>query len=204
MRNVMIALMSVLCLAAVVGCNDYETYGDKKEKERKAIRKFIADSSIVVISESQFHANGDVTNLERNEYVYLDNQGVYMQLVRKGNGTPIKDGERCNLLVRFLEICLLDSAALYNDTYTYDPDVMNVQRSGSTYTATFVSGTMYSTYSASVPNGWLAPLPYLNIQRVDDGQLSKVRLIVPHSQGHYTATNYVYPYYYELSFQRER
>lgn len=203
MRNVIIAFMSVLCLASMIACNDYETYGDKKEKERKAIRKFIADSSIVVISESQFHANNDVTDLEKNEFVYLDNQGVYMQIVRKGNGRPLQDGENCDLLVRFLELCLLDTVALYNDTYAYDPDVMNVRRTGSTYTGSFVSGTMYSAYSATVPNGWLACLPYLNLQRVDDGNLSKVRLIVPHSQGHITASNYVYPYYYELTFQRK-
>ena len=201
----MIALLSAWCLISVIGCNDYETYGDKKEKERKAIKKFIADSSIVVISESQFHANGDVTDLEKNEFVYLDNQGVYMQIVRKGCGKPLQDGENCDLLVRFLELSLLDSLVLYNDTYVYDPDVMNVRRTGSTYSGTFTSGTMYSTYSTSVPNGWLAALPYLNVgrPRSADDEIAKVRLIVPHSQGHATATNYVYPYYYELTFQRK-
>jgi hypothetical protein len=36
--------------AVLISCNNYETYGDKKDKERNAISKFIADSSIMVIS----------------------------------------------------------------------------------------------------------------------------------------------------------
>ena len=49
-------LLCILTVLAAVlsSCNDYETYGDKKEKERNAIAKFISDSSIVVISEDQF------------------------------------------------------------------------------------------------------------------------------------------------------
>lgn len=205
MKKVMLILMSVISLASIVACNDYETYGEKKDKEREAIKQFIADSNIVVISESKFHEQGDMTNLEKNEYVYLDNSGVYMQIVHKGCGTPLQDGENSDLIVRFVEICLLDSIALYNDTYPYDPDIMNVRKSGTTYTATFVKGTMYSTYSNSVPNGWLAAFPYINVgrPRSADDHIAKVRLIVPHSQGHAQASNYVYPYYYELSIQRK-
>lgn len=201
----MLILMSVICLTSIVACNDYETYGEKKDKEREAIKQFIADSNIVVISESKFHEQGDMTNLEKNEYVYLDNSGVYMQIVHKGCGTPLQDGENSDLIVRFVEICLLDSIALYNDTYPYDPDIMNVRKSGTTYTATFVKGTMYNTYSNSVPNGWLAAFPYINVgrPRSADDHIAKVRLIVPHSQGHAQASNYVYPYYYELSIQRK-
>ena len=84
MRKVILALLAFCSLASFVACNDYETYGDKKEKERKAIRQFLADSSFVVISESQFHAAGNVTNVANKEFVYLDNTGVYMQIVSKG------------------------------------------------------------------------------------------------------------------------
>ena len=200
----MIALMSLLCLASVVACNDYETYGEKKDKEREAIKRFIADSSIVVIDESRFHEQGNMTDVSKNEFVYLNNSGVYMQIIHKGCGTPLQDGENTDLIVRFVEICLLDSMALYNDTYPYDPDIMNVKKSGSTYTATFVEGTMYNSYNNSVPNGWLAAFPYINVgrPRSADDHIAKIRLIVPHSQGHATASNYVYPYYYELSIQR--
>ena len=207
MRKAIIALFAVFSLATLfTSCNDYETYGDKKEKERKAIRQFLADSSFVVITEKQFHANGDVTDVNKREFVYMDNSGVYMQIVHKGCGTPLQDGENSDLLMRFLEICLLDSTAVYNDSNPYDVDVMNVKRQGNTFTASFTSGAWVSTYSSEVvPQGLLVPLPYLNMgrPRSADDQIAKVRLIVPHTQGHTVASRYVYPYYYEISLQRK-
>lgn len=80
----------IAAIAVLASCNDYETYGDMKEKERNAISKFIADSSITVISEDQFVKQGKTTNLERNEFVKLDKSGVYMQIVRQGCGEMIE------------------------------------------------------------------------------------------------------------------
>ena len=94
----------LICLAAIAvlsSCNDYETYGDKKEKERNAISKFISDSSIVVISEDQFVTQGYVTNVDRNEFVKLNKSGSYMQIVRGGCSEKLKDGETANLACRF-------------------------------------------------------------------------------------------------------
>ena len=206
MKRILIALTSFFVVAAFVGCNNYETYGDKKEKERKAIRQFIADSSFVVISESEFHANGDVTDVAKREFVYLDRSGVYMQIESRGCGTPVQSGETCDLLVRFVEVNLLDSTALYNDTSPYDVDVMNVSRQGNTFSASFTQGLMMSSYSNStVAPGLLVPLNYVNVgrPRSADDRIAKVRLIVPHSQGHQIATSYVYPYYYEISYVRK-
>ena len=210
MRKSLLTLIAFACLLAIVGCNDYETYGDKKEKERKAIRKFIADSAFVVITEDQFNAQGQTTDVSKREFVYLNNSGVYMQIMSKGCGTPLQDGETSTLLVRFAEIGILDSTAIYNDTSPYDPDYMSVSRSGSTYSGAFTDGLFLSAYSGgmasvAVPEGLLAPFMYINVgrPRSADDQIAKVRLIVPHSKGHTVATRYVYPYYYELSFQRQ-
>lgn len=210
MRKAIIALMGIFCLASIVACNNYETYGDKKEKERKAIRRFLSDSAIVVIDEATFHSNGDMTDTSKNEFVYLDNSGVYMQIVHRGCGTPIADGEQTDLLVRFLEICLMDSSALYNDTHPYEVDVLNITRSGGTYTGSFTEGLIMSTYGYNgaafgAAQGFLVAFPYINVgrPRTADDHVAKVRLIVPHSQGHTVASNYVYPYYYEFSFQRK-
>ena len=64
---------------------------------------------------------------------------------------------------------------------------------------------MYSTYSTtSVPTGLISPLPYINVgrPRTATDHIAKVRLIVPHTQGHTVASSYVYPYYYEITLQR--
>ncbi len=203
-------LIAVASMATILSCNDYETYGEKKDKERDAINQFIADSSIVVISEAQFHSQDSTTNVERNEYVYLENSGVYMQIVRKGCGKPIADGESTVLLVRFYEQCVQDTLAIFNDLSAFEPDYMTITRSGSTYSGAFTSGRWYSAYASSynatatVPNGLLTPFPYIKVGRPHsaDDQIAKVKLIVPHSQGHAVATSKVYAYYYELTFQR--
>lgn len=211
MRRIIFTLLAACCLTAFVGCNDYETYGEKKDKERKYIKSFIADSAITVISEAQFHAQGDMTDVSKNEFVYLNNSSVYMQIMRKGCGTPLQDGETATLLVRFVEVNIMNQTALYNDTSPYDPDYMTVTRSGSSFSGAFTSGTWYSSYassysgSATAPNGLLVPFSYINVgrPRSENDQIAKVRLIVPHSQGHAIATSGVYPYYYELTFQRQ-
>jgi hypothetical protein len=200
---IMIAVVAVLA-----SCNDYETYGDKKEKERNAISKFISDSAITVISEDQFKQQGQTTNLSRNEFVKFDKNGVYMQIVREGCGSMIEDGQKLNLVCRFSEFNLLaDSVEARNNTsgYAAVPDIMYVSRTGSTFTAAFLSGIMYTYYSASVPAGWLVPLSYVKVGRPqsENEDCAKVRLIVPHTQGHATASSYVTPYYYEITYQKE-
>ena len=201
-------LFLLIAIAAVLAsCNDYETYGDKKEKERNAIDKFISDRNITVISEEQFNNQRQKTNVEKNEFVKLTKNGVYLQIVREGCGGQVKDGDAVNIICRYSEYNILaDSMQTRNDNLAYVPDIMYVSRSGSVYTAAFVSGVMKSTYASSVvPAGWLVPLTYVKVGRpqsqTDD--ISKVCLIVPHAQGHAIASSNVTPYYYEITFEKE-
>ena len=147
-----------------------------------------------------------MTDTAKNEFVYLNNNGVYMQIVHKGCGSPIRDGENTTLIMRFYEQCIMDNSQIGNDTSPYQPDYMVVKRTGNTFTASFTTeGTMYSTYSTtSVPTGLISPLPYSNVgrPRTATDHIAKVRLIVPHTQGHTVASSYVYPYYYEITLQR--
>lgn len=204
-----ILLIIIAAVAVFASCNDYETYSDMKEKERNAISKFIADSSIMVISEDQFVQQGYKTDLKRNEFVRLDKSGVYMQIVREGCGEQLKDGESANICCRFKEFNIqADSVTLRNNTDVYADyvDVMRVTRNSGTFTAYFTKGLMTTIYgSSSVPPGWLVPLTYIKVgrQKSMTDEISKVRLIVPHSQGHATASSNVVPYYYEITFQKE-
>jgi hypothetical protein len=202
------AYILILVAVALTSCNDYETYGDKKEKERNAIAKFIADSAFVVISEDQFVKNGYKTDLSRNEFVKLDKTGVYMQIIREGCGDKMKDGESLTLDCRFSEYDILnDTTLVYNTSSSTAslPDRMSVSRSSGTYTATFLSGMMTKVYSSSVPAGWLVPLNYIKIGRPQsmEDECAKVRIIVPHTQGHAYASSNVCPYFYTVTYQRE-
>jgi len=39
MRKVFTAVLAVVCVLAFTACRNYETYGDKKKKERSAISR---------------------------------------------------------------------------------------------------------------------------------------------------------------------
>ena len=212
-----------MLLARVVShfadCNDYETYSDLKKKERQAISKFLVDSAINVISEKQFEEQGQTTDLKKNQYVLLDKSGVYMQIIRKGCGQQVESGKTVNVLCRFSETNILTDSMLirndivgtiymngqYIDVSQY-VDKMTVQRNGSTFQASFVSGMMQLYHgTSSVPSGWLVPLLYINVGRpLQEGdEIAKVKLIVPHSQGTQTASQSVYPAFYVITYQRD-
>jgi len=191
---------------ALTACNDHETYADQKKRERTAIKAFIQDQNINVISEEEFKRD-TITDVSKREFVLFDNTGIYMQIVRKGCGEKIKSGETTNVLCRFNEYNLLTDSLIHTNNVLYYaslPDKMAVTNMLGTFTASFTSGVMMSYYGSSVPAGWLIPLSYVNVGRmVSDGdELAKVKLIVPHSQGSSTALANVTPCYYELTYER--
>lgn len=215
-------------MAALSACSDDETYAEQKEKERKAINSFLSrDVSIInsegdtvvhvgrinVISEEQFLRQDTVTDLERNEYVLFGNTGVYMQLVRKGVGPKLESGESAQVLARYTEFNIMADSIISTNRVPYfatSPDIIDISNSYGTFTASFNTsilggGAMYRFYSSQeVPAGWLVPFTYIHIgsQTTEDGLISKVRLIVPHTKGTSRARQNVYPCFYEITFQK--
>lgn len=195
-----------------VSCNDYETYAEQRDRENSAISRFIRDSSITVINESQFAEQGYTTDLDKNEFVLMKSSGVYMQIVRDGCGEKIKNGETTTVLCRFTERNLLtDSIQLTNDILAFAsiPEKMSVTNTNGTFSASFdtSSSLMYTFYSsASVPSGWLIPLNYIKVGRQvsSDDEIAKVNLIVPSTQGHQSASSSVYPCYYTITYEKGR
>lgn len=226
-----LVLCMALCLSgvAMVSCNDDETYAEQKQKERKAIDAFIkrdvmlldtqGDSlckvgKINVISEAEF-LRDTVTDLEKNEYVLFSGSGVYMQIVRRGEGEPLRSGQSRRVVCRYFEYNILgDSLQTTNRTpyWATNPEIMDVANSSGTISATFNTtinggGAMYMVYKkTSVPSGWIVPLSYINLGRqvTPEEGIAKVRLIVPHSQGQSDATSNVYPCFYEITYQEMR
>lgn len=211
MKKILFALAALACIVGVSSCDDTETYAEQRDRENSAISQFLRDSSITVINETQFREQNYTTNLDDNEFVLMQNTGVYMQIVRKGDGSPIESGETTTVLCRFTERNLLtDSIQLTNEVLAFAsiPEKMNVTNTNGTFSASFdtSSSLMYTFYgSASVPSGWLVPLSYINLSRhTADDAIAKVRLIVPSTQGHQYASSGVYPCYYSITYEKGR
>ncbi|MGN1241131.1 MAG: DUF4827 domain-containing protein [Alloprevotella sp.] len=224
------ALFLLFVFAAVglfCSCDDEETYADRREKENQQIQNFLntgvsltdtnsdtysinVPGGINVISESDFAAKGYTTDVSRNEYVLFNSCGVYMQIMRKGPGTPLAEGETATVLVRYTEY---DIASAYIrstnvlNSYAVMPDVMTCSNSYGTIQASFLSGVMKNTYDTStVPAGWLIPLKYINLgrQESEDEEVARVRVIVPSTQGQINASANVYACFYDISYTRGR
>ena len=220
-------LLFLFAVGLFCSCDDEETYADRREKENQQIQNFLntgvnltdtnsdtysinVPGGINVISESDFAAKGYTTDVERNEYVLFNSSGVYMQILRKGPGKPLAEGETATVLVRYTEYDI--SSAYVRSTnvlnaYAVMPDVMTCSNSYGTIQASFLSGVMKNTYDTStVPAGWLIPLKYINLgrQESEDEEVARVRVIVPSTQGQINASANVYACFYDISYTRGR
>ena len=179
-------------------CDDVETYAEMKEKEKAHIEDFISDQGITVITKAEFEKD-TITDVENNEFVLFEDKGVYMQIVRRGEGKMMEDGDRIVFMVRYLEQNIESGDTISANLYA-SPDYFTCKREGDSFTASFTQGYMLNIYgSSAVPSGWLVPLSYVTPGRPND-KGAKVRLIVPHGQGTATASQYVYPTYYEITY----
>ena len=88
--------------------------------------------------------------------------------------------------------------------YPYQDEFILTKAKNSMSASFSTSGAMSETHSSAyVPSGWLLPLNYLKVGREISGR-SKIKLILPHSQGTATASGQVFPCYYEITYQLSR
>lgn len=207
-------MLAGLC-GVMTSCNDDETYADQVNRERSAVNAYIADSSVTVISEDQFREQNYTTDVKKNEFVLFTSSGLYMQIVRKGSGKPLAPGETARINCRYTERNLLtDSVQATNNNKDYPVlyryvETMNVTNNSGTFEGSFERSTSLMNIfygSTSIPNGWLAALPYVNLGRYaePEDEIAKVRLIVPHDLGQTYAVQNVYPCLYDITFERGR
>lgn len=221
MKKFLFAIIAFAAVFSFAACDDTETYAEQRDRERDSIAAFIRNEHITVIAENQFkeryNSGVTVTDTAKNEYVLIESNGVYMQIVDMGCGETIKDGETAYVLVRFDEYNLGTRALICDDSwqlsnnvtyYSPNPEKLTITNTSGTFEGTFDSSSlMYSTYSSSaVPTGWLEPFTYIKVGRPKDSseKIAHVRLIVPHTYGTYTASSSVYACYYDLYIQRGR
>ncbi len=216
MKKIIYFAIALVGITATFSCNDEETYAEMKKKEKHAIENFIKDNDytgpITVITEKQFAAQDSTTDTTRNEFVLFEDDGIYMQVISRGEGKSMIEMSKeqpdstvsKNILCRFLEYDIESAEVTATNKYSssiVDKMLCKYKHRGRSYTASFTSGMMLSTYSsATVPSGWLKPLDYIRLTK-NAGRIAKVRLIVPHSSGTSNAQGYVLPMYYEISYQ---
>ena len=237
-------ILYILTLAVVgitmYSCtDDYETYEEKRDYERSAISRFIDNPTqgeikgkkINVISEEEF-LKDTITDLSKNEFVHFSN-GVYMQIVRRGCGGILKNGESATMICRFKEynlnttddtkrLSLMNDAPNTDQQYYEKIDVLN---NSGTFIASWCKkedktgyhGTMPNAYYTTdrngyivsrteVPQGWCVPLSYIKLGRPtnENEEIAKVRLIVPHDMGHLIASSSDNIYAYYYEITYER
>ena len=201
-----------------ISCSDGETYAEKKKKEERAIGQFLQDNDFVgkinAISEEQFYAQDSMTDLSKNEFVRFNKDGIYMQIVNKGEGPTMVELAKANdegivrrpILCKFFEYDIQggDTTCTNMSFYKNNASKLDIMMCeyddfSRSYTATFTDGEMKSTYGSPVPAGWLKPLDFIRLTKVD-GKQAKVRIIVPHTSGTANASGHVQPFYYEITY----
>lgn len=198
MKKIFLTSLMALFFLALFSCDDYETYAEMKEREKMHINDFISEHGIKVISMDEFLVD-TVTDLALNEYVLFDDKGVYMQIVRRGEGEMMQPNARGVFMARYMEYNIEEGDTISGNLFSATPDYFTCERKGDTFSASFTKGYMYGIYGSAVPGGWLVPFSYITPGRPND-KGAKVRLIVPHGEGTSTAAQYVYPTYYEITY----
>ena len=207
---------AVVCVVAccLQSCDNGKTYAEMKEEEADAINAWILSHDYQVISEKDFYNQDTITN--ENQFVLFEESGVYMNIVQPGEGASKLSDGYYEIASRYIDgmFAVGDTLSVNYPIYTGNsswslpqymlyPEVYKLTISGSSYSAAFTeSYQMYSIYgTTSVPSGWLIPLKYVKPSRTTSSEkVARVRLIVPHGQGTSQASQYVYPCYYEITY----
>lgn len=142
-----------------------------------------------------------------------------MHVDNRGPGKEVLGDGAYEMVARFVEIALqtrsdlgftagdtlLANFHVSNPSYTIKGEDFKLTISGESYSASFTRNDSYSMYgmygTQSVPSGWLIPFRYLTPGYTTSSEkIARVKLIVPHSQGTSSATQSVYPCFYELTY----
>ena len=211
MKKLIFAVLGLVAFSSVLtSCKeDEETYAEQKEREAKQVRAWLDSHNVDVISIQEFLKDTVTDNpitgpdTTRNEYVLFEDNGVYMQIIRRGEGRQISAGETWYLNARYVESYVGSGDTLTMNLFQQDPDIFYVKRTGDTYSGSFLSGIMTRAYGNSVPNSWLMTMPFIK-PVLYNGNSAKVRLIAPHTQGTQTAAGSVYPAFYEITIAKPK
>ena len=213
MKKLIFAVFGLVAFSSLLtSCKEKEeTYAEQKERETKQVRAWLDSHNIDPISLSEFLKDTITDNWEtgpdstRNEYVFFEDVGVYMQIVRRGEGRQISSGDTWYMNARYVEIYIGSGDTLTMNLLQQDPDAFYVKRTGDNFTASFVNnGIMSRAYGYSVPNAWIMAMPFIKPGFLNGKSSAKVRIIAPHNQGTQNAASSVYPAFYEIVITKQQ
>lgn len=226
--KVFVAAMALTALL-FQSCDNSKTYAEYRDDEIDAINAWITTHDYDIISESEFYAQDTMTTenqfvlfdesgiymniVEKGKGKSVLPDGSYSILSRYFEIAMQNREDDCSFSVGDT---LTGNMSLYNYTaytansswslpmYMLHPEEYKVTIDGDSYSGSFTqSYIMNIVYeSASVPSGWLLPLRYIKPARTSSStDVARVRLIVPHEEGTIMyASRYVYPCYYEITY----
>lgn len=202
MKNIgKISILFLFALLVCTGCGKTQTYAELLKQEQESIDKFLqyggrftadlpANTNDIIATEDQRYVSNTVP------FYKLEN-GVYMQVVDKGNGEPIVKG-KSGVTFRFLRINLNHWAASPTEINMFDPlnggvgnyYYTNVDSYYFIFNPVYtVSSSQYYTYGMGIEY----PLAYLTNK-------AKVYLVVPSKLGFADGVNSVVPYLYYIEY----
>ena len=211
-------ILGIITLLGMQSCDNHKTYGELVDEEEDAIKAFILKNDIKVISKKEFCEKDSTT--AANEYVFFEENGIYMHIDYKGEAKHILPDGEYEILSRFIEVAIDDVEQMgvhagdtlvrnmYANQYPsmqLKPEEYKVTIEKDSYSGKFLNGAslMYQMYDqlTAVPGGWLLPLQYVKPVRTNESaKWARVRLIVPHSEGTNFAMRFVYPCFYEITY----
>lgn len=233
MKKILFVVVAFAALFSMAACSDSETYAEQRERELDSISAFLRNENIKVITEKQFQERWNAgvtltdTSANNNEYVLFESNGIYMQVIDQGCGDYIKQGSSEEVLVRFDEYNINTRAKICDDAltcsnnlaaYSYYVDKLKVTNTSGTFTGLFVEpaksmfcitynySSYTSSYSGTVPSGWLIPFSWVKIGRgnSENEKIAHVRILVPHTYGSTTASGNVNACLYDMTLQKGR
>lgn len=203
LKTITLIIISLIGVS-FTSCKKTATYAEMLEQERKSISKFLeyggvytselpSDTSLLAVS-------GTRNSISPQVPFYELSNDVAMQIIDKGNGTPIKEGDR--VYFRFLRVNLNHwSVAPYQikmfdvlnggvGNYYYP----NIENYSFDYVKDYnVTLSQYYTYGLGIEY----PLEYLYDR-------AKVYLVVPSKVGFQESVSSVVPYLYYIEYTKAK
>ena len=183
-------ILSILLLPALFlitsACSDSKSYADLLNDENQLVNAFLAEHRVV----EEFPGIDDCeVGLDAPFYRVDDDGNVYMQVIRKGNGTFPEVGER--VYFRYLSYDLNYYIVGSDDNIGSG----NLNNTGNTTPTYFLYDDYTIEQSSQYGTGLQIPVGLL-------GYDSKVNVVIKSQAGPTATMSYVVPYLYEVAYYK--